>query len=167
VADQDSALDLVCKSEPSREAYYEFVAGMLSGGFIPFFGEYAALGRRLASSAELWVETTVELLQRFHQDRHAICDAFGITGDPIVDAVESAASDPHNGQRAVCILRLESGERVVYKPRPIAVETLWNDLLKFCGDLGAPVRLLNLRTLDKVEYGWTEYVRGSGCSKEE
>ncbi len=167
LADQLGPLDLLCKSQPSREGYTEFVTGILSGGFMKLFEEYAALGRMLASSAELWVEATAELVQRFSQDRSAICQTFGISGDPFVAAVESCASDPHNGLRAVCILRLGSGERIIYKPRPIAAEALWNELLKFCQALGAPVDFRNYRTLDKGEYGWTEYVRGFVCRNQE
>lgn len=163
MATEQSTLDLLGNAKPCWEAYDQFVAQILSGGFIGFFQEYATLGRMLASSAALWVDATAELLQRFCLDRDAICDAFGIRGNSDVAGVEPCASDPHNGLRRVAILSLGSGQRVVYKPRPITVEAVWNDLLVFCEDLGAPANFRGYRVLDRGGYGWTEFVHGAPC----
>jgi type 2 lantibiotic biosynthesis protein LanM len=162
-AEQRSPLGLLSNPEPSREAYNDFVARMLPGGLIAFFQEYAALARLLASTTMFWLDATAELLQRFCRDRRAICDALGISGDSDVDSVESCASDPHNGLRSVVLLKLGSGERIIYKPRPMTIEAVWNDLLQFCVNLGAPADFRSYRILDCGGYGWAEYVRKAPC----
>jgi len=39
-----------------------------------------------------------------------------------VERIRALGSDLHNGGRSVCAVTLTSGESVVYKPRPLAVE---------------------------------------------
>src|SRR5262249_46626153 len=74
-----------------------------------------------------------------------------------------SASDPHHGLRRVEILRLTSGVRVVYKPRPMKIEASWNDLLEYLGRSGAQIDFLTYRILDKGAYGWAAYVQGEDC----
>jgi type 2 lantibiotic biosynthesis protein LanM len=163
MADEDSALDLLADTAPRRERYKDFVARMRSGGLIGFFQEYAGLARMLANTVTLWASATSELLQRFCRDRESICHAFGIHDHPTVAAFEPCSSDPHHGLRAVAMLRLESGERIIYKPRTIRDEALWNELLELCNHLGAPIDFRSYRVLEYGDYGWTEYVPGAPC----
>src|ERR1051326_977705 len=62
-------LDLLAPPTPSPEKYRAFVHQMLSGRLLSFFLEYSALARVLAETTGLWVEGTVEMIQRFERDR--------------------------------------------------------------------------------------------------
>jgi type 2 lantibiotic biosynthesis protein LanM len=158
-----SPLDQVLESEPSREVYGALVRRMLAGGLGAFFAEYSVLARVLTSTTELWEETTVEMLQRFERDQDVLGEMLGIRGEIKTANIASRLSDPHNGLRSVAVLTLESGARVVYKPRTMAMESGWNALLESLGGIGAPVSFRTFRVVDRGDYGWAEHVQYAPC----
>src|SRR5437588_10763499 len=94
-----------------RQLYQEFVERMLQGGLVNFFREYAVLARLLATITDLWVEATVEFLQRLTADWSDMQQMFG--GESELGRVTSAApslSDPHRGWRRVIALTFTSGQ---------------------------------------------------------
>ena len=164
VSEYESPLDQFFQSEPSRAGYEVFVARMLNGGLVSFFEEYSALARVLSITAELWVEATVEMLERFRTDANAIRAMLSVQGEARVAGVAASLSDPHHGLRSVAILTFDSGEHVVYKPRPLGTEVAWNALLGWLGSIGAPVDFRTFRVLDRGDYGWAEYVEYATCT---
>jgi type 2 lantibiotic biosynthesis protein LanM len=156
-------LDALLRSEASTELYAAFVERMLSGGLLRFFTEYAALGRVLAQTAELWVAATVELLGRFSSDRDAIGAMLGAAPGLTVANVATSLSDPHNGLRSVAILTLGCGRRVVYKPRRLDIDAGFNALLDWLSAISAPVTFRTFRVLCRDSYGWTECVEYAPC----
>ena len=163
LSDQESVLDDLGQEGPSRAGYRSFVESMLNGGLLPFFEEYSALARVLSTTVMNWVDATVELLERFSQDRGAIGELVGARGELNVADLSTSLSDPHRGLRNVSILTLNSGHRIVYKPRSLRVELAWNALLAGSESLGAPIRLRSFRILDRGDYAWTEFVAYSPC----
>jgi type 2 lantibiotic biosynthesis protein LanM len=64
----------------------------------------------------------------------------------------------------VLIARWQSGFRVVYKPKPLAVDQHFQDLLGWLNARGASPGFRRLRILDRGDYGWEEFVAPAGCS---
>ncbi len=81
---------------------------------------------------------------------------------PLID-LDGGAGDRHRGGRAVRILGFASGARLVYKPRSLAVESHFQELLEWLETAGGPA-LRRLAVLDRGEYGWMEYVAVEECA---
>jgi type 2 lantibiotic biosynthesis protein LanM len=77
-----------------------------------------------------------------------------------------STGDRHRGGRTVAVCRFASGERIVYKPKSLAVDRVFGELLAWLRERGG----IDLRvplTLDRGDYGWTEFVVESGCEDRE
>jgi type 2 lantibiotic biosynthesis protein LanM len=140
-----------------------FLGWTRSGGLRTLLDEYPVLARFAATATALWIEASVELAKRLHTDWGAIEASFG---GPLFEVVEVAAqlSDPHAGGRSVAILRFDTGLRVVYKPRSLAIDLAFGQLvdhLDTCDD-GLP-QLRTLATIDRGTHGWVEFAERGPC----
>jgi type 2 lantibiotic biosynthesis protein LanM len=130
--------------------------------------EYPVLARQLLVAAELWLDASVEFLRNLCADWSAIRDAFFGGQDPgILTAVSNDAGDSHRGGRSVRIARFASGLPVVYKPRSLAIDVHFQELLGWLNDHGAQPRLPLLTVLDEGDHGWQEFVAPGPCTSSE
>jgi type 2 lantibiotic biosynthesis protein LanM len=157
-----SSLDLLWMKSvgyASKEVYLEFVAHMMAGGLRRLVLEYPVMGRLVATASELWVNSSSELVRRFQADRDEIAERFASEPAPLrVAGLEGLLSDSHNGGLSVSILTFQTGLRIVYKPRPVANERAWFDLLDWLNRHGSPEQLKLLRVLERPGYGWVETI---------
>jgi len=127
------------------------------------FGEYPVLARMLVQRADQTVEAAAELIERWATDRAEVAaTVFG--GEDPGEIVSAAfdAGDGHQGGRAVVLVRFTGGERLVYKPRSLAVHARFNDLLAWL-DGATGLGLRRLRLVDRDGYGWVEFAEAEGC----
>ena len=105
-----------------------------------------------------------DLRARFEADRHAIEARFnGNEPTGAIREIGPGLSDPHDGGRTVRIVTLESGLRLVFKPRPVAMEAAFHDLISWCNaELGLPP-LRAGGVLDRGSYGWMEWIEAAPC----
>ncbi len=123
------------------------------------------LARQLARAIAQWESATIELLRRYARDRHALQRHFAPDarlGD--LRTVRLEAGDPHRDGRTVSILHFACGRRIMYKPRPLAVDAAFEGLLSWMADNGSPVSLRSPHVLDCGDYGWAEFIRRADCS---
>jgi len=129
--------------------------------------EYPVLARLAVESLSLWVNASLELLERLAADWAEIKQTFFPAGHPgTLTSVDGGAGDRHRGGRAVRVLGFTSGVRLVYKPRPLAADAHFQELLAWintCGDL-PPFR--TVQVMDRGSYGWMEHVAAAGCAEE-
>ncbi|NEO45848.1 MAG: type 2 lantipeptide synthetase LanM [Moorea sp. SIO4A3] len=163
-----------------QTTYYDaFVEQHLGEGYLTLVQNYPVLGRLVATCINLWLEATVELLQRLRWDYEAIEQMFGQTqtseGEPAtaplkglgqVTDIQTGLSDPHNGGRSVFVLTFESGLKVVYKPKDLGLEVAFNNLLAWCNQHEELLKFKVLRVLNQSGYGWVEYVEHQPCENE-
>ncbi|MGC4808932.1 type 2 lanthipeptide synthetase LanM family protein [Micromonospora sp. DT228] len=130
---------------------------------------YPTLARELVDELEKWADVRRELATRTLSDLTALGAAFGVASDSLDDLVEiqMGAGDTHRGGRSVAILTFTGGAKVVYKPRVLAVESHFYELIDVLNEKGLTHPLRRLRILNRDDYGWVEFVRGEGCSDEE
>jgi hypothetical protein len=152
--------------ETGGERYADFVrtAGT-SAGLAALFAEYPVLARILGTACRHAAVAHQEIVVRFANDRAAIVAELlgGVDPGPLV-AVETGNGDSHRGGRSVAVLRFADGRRVVYKPRSLALQVHFHELI---GWLNRAVPWLNLRTVGSLlreGYGWQEFIVGSPCA---
>lgn len=149
----------------SRDRFIDFVGRLSdSGEARRLIDAYPVLARSVLRVARSWVDATAELLCRAYSDRHLISEKF-LNGAPLgpVHGLGPGMSDPHRRQRTVVLVTFESGLELTYKPRPMAVDVHFQDLLRWLNAHGVRPALRVLRTVDRGSYGWQETVKHNVC----
>jgi type 2 lantibiotic biosynthesis protein LanM len=128
--------------------------------------DYPVLGRLALSTAEMWVETSLELLMHLCSDLPLLQEQFGVDDLGLVCEVESGAGDAHHGGRTVAIVRFSSGFALVYKPRPMHVDLHMQNVLDWINQHGDQPPFRTVGVLARDGYGWMEFVQAKACSSE-
>lgn len=129
------------------------------------FAEYPVLLHLLTSTIDLWTRYALETLDHLCADWADIRGIFSSESDPgLLVEVQAGAGDTHRNGRSVQILRFSSGFCLLYKPRSLAIDGHFQELLAWLNERGAqpPFRLLKL--LDRGNYGWCEFVEAVSCN---
>lgn len=132
---------------------------------IAILAEYPVLARQLATCISQWAEVSVEFLERLCSDWQAVRACFSPAGDPgVLVELVGGAGDVHRGGHSVMIARFESGFQVVYKPKSLAIDTHFQELLTWLNGCGCSPPLHTLTVLERGGYGWVEYVERQSCN---
>ena len=156
-------------STPSKKYYIDFVEKLLHDGLLGFFQKYAVLGRLIATTIDFWVEATVEFLQSLQADTADIEGVLYSTEIPLgkVTAICGSLSDFHNRGRSVLIISFASGKKLLYKPKNLGLEVIYNQLLDWCNQQVAPLPFKVIKVLNRHSYGWVlDYVEQLPCEDE-
>jgi type 2 lantibiotic biosynthesis protein LanM len=129
---------------------------------------YPVLARLMATALERWLAVSLELLERITADRFLLGESFleGRDIGPVLH-VQTGISDLHREGRGVALLRFASGLRLVYKPKSLAVDVRFQELLQELNARGLrhPHRILQV--MDRGTHGWVEFVDATGCDSRE
>lgn len=126
--------------------------------------EYPVLARLLVQATDAWAESAIELLERLVADWTLVRARFCPGGDPgVLCEVSGGLGDAHANGRAVLSLGFTSGFRVIYKPRPMAIDVWFGALLHWLNARGAP-GLRAPGVLDRGSHGWAELVTPRPCA---
>ena len=126
---------------------------------------YPVLARQVTVCIENWVTSSLEFLQYLCADWQDIRTALALDSDPgPLEAVEGNLGDRHRGGRAVLRAKFASGCEVIYKPRSLAVDVHFQQLLVWLNDRGAHPSFQTLPILDRGTHGWVRFVRRTSCS---
>jgi type 2 lantibiotic biosynthesis protein LanM len=135
---------------------------------LPLLEEYAVLARQLVRTIEHWLVSSLECLDRLCADWQGIRATFAPEDDPgLLVEVGSDAGDHHRDGRSVLLLRFSSGWRLVYKPKSLAIDQHFQELLCWLNAHGAQPPLQPLSVLDRGAYGWSAFVAEQECTSEE
>jgi type 2 lantibiotic biosynthesis protein LanM len=153
----------------TSEARFSFFCECLqdSSFAASLLAQYPVLVRRCIGIATDWeqsvgtllrrvVASTPDLMANFFDDKHP---------GPLV-AVNSTG-DVHGRGQAVHVLCFQSGAQLVYKPRPVAMERCYYELISWLNDRGLSPKLKVVRSLDEGSFGWMEFVPIVPCDTAE
>jgi type 2 lantibiotic biosynthesis protein LanM len=157
------------RGETAEERFASFLARIRRRDqAIELLQEYPVLARQLVQHLDTWYAVSMEFLGRLCADWPAIRATFAGNDDPgVLVALEGGAGDRHRGGRTVHIATFTSGFRVVYKPRSLAVEAHFQELLGWTNARGARPAFRVRTLLERGGYGWSEYVPATPCTCEE
>jgi type 2 lantibiotic biosynthesis protein LanM len=160
-----SRLEGRLQGDTPEERFASFVASLKQPGTaLEILRRYPVMARDACRHTEQWIEANLEMIDRFAVDRSEIVHLFAAGEDPgALVEVEIGLSDRHAGGRSVAILGFQSGLRVVYKPKPLAVDLRFQELVAWLDDRGADPPLCCLKVLDRGSYGWMEHVAARPC----
>lgn len=148
--------------ETGEQRLASFVSG-LRGTRWALLTRYPVLARQLFTVVRAWLDHASELAARLAADLPALLTAFSPGTDPgtVTDVVDGLG-DPHRGGRTVAMVRFSAGLTVMYKPRSVALDVHFGQLLDWLNEHLDPDRRLRVAAaLDRGDYGWTEYVEAA------
>jgi type 2 lantibiotic biosynthesis protein LanM len=135
-----------------------FAAGLLA--------QYPVLVRRLAALILNWERATLELAGRLGRDLDHLASELLGGADPGAWTGTEALGDSHRGGRTVQRLTFASGARVIYKPRTVAMERGFADLVAWLNERGVSPDLGAAPAIDLGSYGWMQWVEAAPCPDE-
>lgn len=149
----------------AEERFASFTSSLRDADtMLRLFDEYPVLGRAIVAATERWTEVSVELIERLVADWPEISNAiFKSREVGSLVAIDGGSGDVHRGGRAVRILRFASGERLVYKPRSLAIDRHLQELLAWLNGKGYRPAFRVLTVLDHGTYGWSEFASAGPC----
>lgn len=135
---------------------WQRVTGEAAGAF---WTEHAALARAMALTVEHWLEASAELIARYVADADALARHFGPRAEGAPVDLQSDMGDAHERGRGVARLRFASGFELYYKPRPMALDLAFAELLDHARREGVVDDLRVPAVLAREGYGWVEGVQ--------
>jgi type 2 lantibiotic biosynthesis protein LanM len=132
-----------------------------------FWDKYPVLHLQLQTFLSNWLNATCNLVQRFQSDRDVIAHTF--SPDRSIGKIESilvGLGDQHNGGQTVSKLSFDTGISIIYKPRSVAVEQHFQEVLNWTNER-SNFHFKTLKIISKQDYGWVEFVDKGDCSNEE
>lgn len=153
----------------SEERFQNFLERLRQPEYLrSFLRDYPVLARSLVEQTQRWVAVSLEFLERLCFDWAEIKRAFAPEADPgVLVAVTGGLADTHRGGRSVIIAKFSSGFRIVYKPKSLAVDAHFQELLQWLNGQGASPLFGTLKVLNRRSYGWVEYVAARECETTE
>ncbi len=136
---------------------------------LDLLAEYPVLAHQLVVQLEQWTANQLEFLERLAADAVTLREVFGARSDSgnrdlgLLTAVQIGAGDRHRDGRTVQIATFSSGLRVVYKPRSVAVEERFQELLTWLGPVEGLPLSRPVEVIDGGEYGWVEWIEARAC----
>lgn len=126
--------------------------------------DYPVLQERLQDVAFQQAEVVAEFVERLCQDEADLRNLMTVSPGPLLPVrFQFSEGDLHNNGRAVIIVEFSREQRLVYKPRNLAIENAFYDLLS---ELNTEVEEVNFRLcrfICRENYGWAEYIDASPC----
>lgn len=156
------------KGESSEERYQYFVDAFLKDKehLRELFQIYPVLARLMVETVERVIATHLESIERFLIDLDDIRTTF--VGDfSYLTKVEAGAGDTHQEGRSVSVFTFASGDRLVYKPRSMAIDEHYNDFITWINEKGFSYKLSFAKVLNRDTYGWQEFISARECESRE
>lgn len=152
--------------ETSADRFAAFIERLDDPSFaVEMFTRYPVLARQATELLESWRAANAEMVDRLCRDwpelKRTLLAGSRATA---VTAIKAGAGDFHQGGKSVGIIELDQGEKVVYKPRSVAVEQHFQELLAWVNEQEGTLGLRLTRMLTRPNYGWVEFIKQKPCS---
>jgi type 2 lantibiotic biosynthesis protein LanM len=156
------------QGETSEARFQDFMRRLSQEGLIlSLLTKYPVLARHLVITIDQWTDYLCEFLAHLCADWQAICTIFARDSNPgLLMDLEAGKGDRHRRGRSVLLLRFGSGMQLLYKPKPLAVDVHFQELLAWLNERGAEPYLRPLKLIDRGDHGWSEFVVASPCTSQ-
>ena len=150
--------------ETPQERYDDFVRNLRALDISrAILDEYPVLARQVLLAIDQWVRFSLEFVGQLFTDWNLLCGTFKLRGDEALVELMGGAGDRHADGRCVLLLRFKSGTRLVYKPKSLAAEVRFQELLEWCNKRGASPALRTLQIVDRGDHSWVEFIDKATC----
>lgn len=129
-----------------------------------FFDKYMVITRLLSSRSLFFIDHVNELVNRIVEDQKELMCEFR-TGDLKIIGMKFGEGDTHQEGRTVTVLELLDSTKIVYKPKDLKVNKVFNDFINYMNGLNYPnfKSLKTLPTLNKYTYSYELFIEQKYC----
>lgn len=124
---------------------------------------FPVLARILTESTVRAARNMIEILNRFLDDYVALNEMYFEGSGPVLQSIHPGEGDSHQDGRTVAVLQLDSGIKLVYKPRALDTDVAFADWLRYLAHKGLRYPLSVPLTLSNQAYGWQQFVEHRPC----
>ncbi|GAB4239060.1 MAG: type 2 lanthipeptide synthetase LanM family protein [Stanieria sp.] len=163
---QVASLQGILQGDTTQERFLSFLKHLRQPeNIINLLQEYPILARQLTICIEQWVIFSREFLQHLCADWNQIKATFN-SGQELGNlvALQGSQGDTHRQGRSVAIAKFSSGFQLVYKPRSLAIDVHFQQLLAWLNQRGNHAPFQTLKILNRDSYGWVEFVTAQSCT---
>lgn len=151
----------------SHALYKTFIDQQRPSRFKQFFGKYPVLAKILSIVSLQAGHAISEFCDRVDFDAHFLANFLNIQSSVFsITNIRPFLSDPHSGYRTVFIFQVNGAGWLTYKPRSLTTDIAWNKLLQWC-NRRFPKPLKLVRSIDRGQYGYAEYLSPEKCESEQ
>ncbi len=149
----------------SEERFEDYVAKFSNReAILDLFKEYPVLGQQCFQCIQQWRTSCVEFLERLCADWSEIKHLFSPKATiGYLANLMFGAGDRHNNGRSVFIAEFQSGLKLIYKPRSLALAFHFQSLLVWLNQHGYALAFQTLPLLCRENYGWIRYIETKDC----
>lgn len=134
---------------------------------VELYREYPVLARQVVLAVEQWTSSSIELLERLCRDSELLAARFaGQERLGTLNKLKLSTGDRHRHGRSVAILGFSSGLQVVYKPKSLALDLHFQELLRWFNQRMSEEEFSTFDVVDQSGYGWVEFVPFQSCTSE-
>ncbi|MES5888392.1 MULTISPECIES: type 2 lanthipeptide synthetase LanM [unclassified Bacillus cereus group] len=151
--------------ENEKERYDSFMNDFLQDKeyILSLFNSYPVMIRLMVETIHSTVDAMFEIVYHYTEDRDQLIELFGKDFNTLT-SIDLEAGDTHQNGRTVAMLNFNNKGKLVYKPRSLKTDELFNELLTWINKKGFKKPLKNLTVLNRDEYGYQEFITGSECN---
>ena len=129
--------------------------------------DYPVMRRQIANRLDKWSAFSLEFLKHLRDDWDLVGESFFATDPGMLVEIQGGCGDTHNNGRSVLIASFASGAQIVYKPRSLAVDQHFQQLLAWLNNRGVEPGFRELKVLDRGDHGWAEFVAAAPCATDD
>ncbi|WP_160146247.1 type 2 lanthipeptide synthetase LanM family protein [Dictyobacter aurantiacus] len=157
------------RGETAEKRFQDFVEQLIQPqNMLQLLEEYAVLARLLVESIDMWVDYNLEILTRLCDDWPEILATFRPQHEPgTLIEINASQGDTHRRGHSVAVLVWDSGFRLVYKPRSLAVDAHFQELLAWLNQHGYQLGFRTIKLVQRPTHGWAEFIAPQTCTSME
>ncbi len=125
-------------------------------------GTYPVLKFLLDNRISAIIQSVIEVISRYAKDKNEICKSLCIKVG-LLKGISISCGDPHNHGKGVTILNFSDENKVVYKPRSLAIDLAFEEITQWLYEKGISKRIKCAKSYNCGEYGWQEYIETKCC----
>lgn len=151
--------------ETPQERFQFFAEQLLQSDVaLSLWQTYPVLTRQVHRHLKQWVAFGLEFLRHLCEDW---ADMLALLSPEVapgrLTAIQGGAGDRHRQGRCVIIAQFSSGFEVVYKPKSLATELHFQQLLGWLNEQGVAYPFRTFEILTRPGHGWVEFINPEGC----
>ena len=156
------------KGATAEERYADFIRHLSTRErLLTLLEEYPVLARLMLVTLQQQSRYIGEFLSHLCKDWEQICATFTPGRDPgKLMRLQIGAGDMHREGRSVLKLEFSTDFKLIYKPKSLAVDEHFQQLLEWLNERGASPAFRSFTILDRGSYGWTEFMQAGPCASE-
>jgi type 2 lantibiotic biosynthesis protein LanM len=153
---------------PTVRAYCEDLVGskttFSSELMIDLLEQYPVFTRLLISKGQAWVSEQLLFFDRLEKDSFSKGNFYHLQSPKKIVSINGSLSDPHHGNQSVRTIEYSNGGKLLYKPKPLQADVVFEDLLSFA-NRSLDCNLPHPDILVRDGYGWIEFIKRSESNR--